>query len=405
MLRAVSARALASMSLAARAAARGSRGARAASLGAPGGLAPRLVGGAFRHAPRSRPAWVAPRRGAFSSSRASDRRTAAATDESAVNEVTASSVYANPELYELAFGFRDFDKEAAFLASLCETHGGGKLRSLLELGAGPAWHSVSCVTTQGPCVAVALDNAPAMLARAAQRAREQRCEQSVAVVEGDMTAFDVDAVKAAARVLVPLSSEDEEVSGSKPNDTFSEEDGFDLVTILLGTAAHLTDLEDAEKCLRLASRSLKRDGLVVLELEHPFDVFDGQLMDAQGDAWDREVEDGDLKGAKVLVEWGREGDPFDVETQIVERTVGVNVVDGETGKPFASNDGAVLFAPVEEIVMCRVFTAPEIALLGKLAGLRVVATFGDMDTSVPLTHEDANNMVIVLKRKEDEAER
>jgi hypothetical protein len=28
-----------------------------------------------------------------------------------------------------------------------------------------------------------------------------------------------------------------------------------------------------------------------------------------------------------------------------------------------------------------------------------------MDTSVPLTHEDANNMVIVLKRKGDEAER
>jgi hypothetical protein len=49
-------------------------------------------------------------------------------------------------------------------------------------------------------VAVALDNAPAMLARAAQRAREQRCEQSVAVVSGDMTAFDVDAVTAAKRV-------------------------------------------------------------------------------------------------------------------------------------------------------------------------------------------------------------
>lgn len=399
MLRAVSARALASMSLAARAAALGSRGARAASLGAPRALAPRLVGGAFRHAPRSRPAWVVPRRGAFSS-RASSRA-AAATDEGAGTS-TASSVYANPELYELAFGFRDFDKEAAFLASLCETHGSGRLRSLLELGAGPAWHSVSCVTTQGPCVAVALDNAPAMLARASQRARERGCEGSVAVVSGDMTAFDVDAVKAAARALVPLRSEDEDVSGSKP-DGFIE-DGFDLVTVLLGTAAHLTDLEDAEKCLRRASRSLARDGLVVLELEHPFDVFDGQLMDAQGDAWDREVEDGDLKGAKVLVEWGREGDPFDVETQIVERTVGLNVVDGETGAPFVAKDGAVAFAPVEEIVRCRVFTAPEMALLGKLAGLTVVATFGDMDASVPLTHEDSNNMVIVLKRA-DQAER
>ena len=101
----------------------------------------------------------------------------------------------------------------------------------------------------------------------------------------------------------------------------------------------------------------------------------------------------------MLVEWGREGDPFDVETQIVERTVGVNVVD-ENGQTPAN--GA--FTPVEEVVRCRVFTAPEIALLGKLAGLTVVATFGDMDADVPLTHEDANNMVIVLRRDSDDDE-
>ena len=167
------------------------------------------------------------------------------------------------------------------------------------------------------------------------------------------------------------------------------------MTVLLGTAAHLTAPEDAEACLRGAADCLAPGGIVVLELEHPYDLFDGQLMDAHGDAWDREVENGG--GLKVLVEWGREGDPFDVETQIVERTVGVNVVD-ENGRPPAN--GA--FPPVEEVVRCRVFTAPEIALLGKLAGLTVAATFGDMDADVPLTHEDANNMVIVLRRADDD---
>ena len=397
MLRAVATRVRSSMSLAATAAARGSRGARVASLGTPRAFARPLVGGARvfardRSPPRS--PWVPPRRGAFRVSRRSSRFVAA-TDDGAEPKPTpvASSVYADPELYELAFGFRDFDSEAAFLARMCRTHAGRAMRSVLELGAGPAWHSVSCVTTQGPCVAVALDNTPAMLKRASQRALERGCEESVAVVAGDMTRLDARALKQTAQTLVPTRRVSD-TADDRSNDD-SPLAGFDVVTVLLGTAAHLTAPEDAEACLRGAAECLAPGGIVVLELEHPYDLFDGQLMDAHGDAWDREVEGGG--GLKVLVEWGREGDPFDVETQIVERTVGINVVD-ENGRPPAN--GA--FPPVEEVVRCRVFTAPEIALLGKLAGLTVVATFGDMDADVPLTHEDANNMVIVLRRADDD---
>lgn len=391
-----------SMSLAATAAARGSRGARVASLGTPRAFARPLVGGARvfardRSLPRS-PS-TPPRRGAFRVSRRSSRFVAA-TDDGAEPKPTpvASSVYADPELYELAFGFRDFDSEAAFLARMCRAHAGRAMRSVLELGAGPAWHSVSCVTTQGPCVAVALDNTPAMLKRASQRALERGCEESVAVVAGDMTRLDARALKRTAQTLVPTRqklSDTTDDRSNRSNDDSREFAGFDVVTVLLGTAAHLTAPEDAEACLRGAADCLAPGGIVVLELEHPYDLFDGQLMDAHGDAWDREVENGG--GLKVLVEWGREGDPFDVETQIVERTVGVNVVD-ENGRPPAN--GA--FPPVEEVVRCRVFTAPEIALLGKLAGLTVAATFGDMDADVPLTHEDANNMVIVLRRADDD---
>merc|ERR1712166_838153 len=108
-------------------------------------------------------------------------------------------------------------------------------------------------------------------------------------------------------------------------------------------------------------------------------------MDAQGDAWDREVY-GD-SDTKVLVEWGREGDTFDVETHVVERTVGINVVNE---KRLPKNG----FQPIEETVRCKIFTAPEVHLLAKLAGLKVVTTYGDMDVDVPLMHEDAHNMIV-----------
>ena len=57
---------------------------------------------------------------------------------------------------------------------------------------------------------------------------------------------------------------------------------------------------------------------------------------------------------KVLVEWGREGDAFDVETHVVKRTVGFNVLDAVSGEP------APGFTPVNAVLPARVFTAPEI---------------------------------------------
>jgi hypothetical protein len=65
-----------------------------------------------------------------------------ATKDSEVegDAATASgSIYGNPALYELAFGFRDFEAEVKFLNELSVKHGTGELNDLLELGAGPAW--------------------------------------------------------------------------------------------------------------------------------------------------------------------------------------------------------------------------------------------------------------------------
>jgi hypothetical protein len=54
---------------------------------------------------------------------------------------------------------------------------------------------------------------------------------------------------------------------------------------------------------------------------------------------------------------------------------------------------------VEERVRCRIFTHPEVALIGDVAGFDVVETFGDMKGEHGLEDEDAQNMVIVLKKR------
>ena len=287
-------------------------------------------------------------------------------------------MYDDPRTYELAFGFREFDKEAAFLASLSARLGTGREpASLLELGAGPAWHSTAMASLCPGAVAVAVDNSTAMLERARERVAECALNERVAVVEGDMTRLDAKACVQRAFEMAPRESKQ------------SVARGFDVACVLLGTAAHLTHTEDAIACLRAIHDALAPGGVAVLELEHPYDLFEGQLMDAQGDAWDREDVD---QGVKVLVEWGREGDAFDVQTHVVSRTVGFNVLDLETNRP------AIGYEAVEQIVRCRVFTAPEVDALARLAGMRVCATFGDMDERVPLDSEEAHNMLVVLKK-------
>lgn len=233
-----------------------------------------------------------------------------------------------------------------------------------------ARHSTAMVDAVEETIAVAVDNSRAMVERARERIEELGSSGAVAVVQGDITALDVAAVFDAA--------------GMHPTNG-----GFDVAAILLGTAAHLITDDDAIACLRGAAAAVAPGGIVVLELEHPFDIFDGSLLRAEGDAWDRDVD-----GAKVLVEWGREGDFFDVERHVVERTVGFNVVDAETG---AAVDG---WPSIEETVTCRIFTAPEVALLARLAGLELVATYGDMNADVSLNADDAHNMVCVLKKPE-----
>ena len=275
--------------------------------------------------------------------------------------VGGASIYSKPDVYALAFGtFRDFPKEVDFLHKLYESSSGKKLRTLLELGCGPAWHSIehakkvlredniaitatttsnnsnknlSSKNNDSGIVSVALDVNKEMVSYAIERASDERAVLDVVdVVLGDMR----------------------DLSTHLPEKYLKSGGYFDCATLLLGTAAHLLTCEDATRTFREAFKCLREDGMFVVEVEHPMTtLFSGELKYQDGDenAWEvslgrsrksigrsddrsnnsstirREEEDEDDASEReetMRVVWGDpENDFFDAKNQVLHRTVSV----------------------------------------------------------------------------------
>ena len=312
----------------------------------------RRRGGSFRF-----PRFVATRSFNTSSSLSDDERRD--DDEYKEDEkglVGGASIYSKPDVYALAFGtFRDFPKEVDFLHKLYESVSGKKLRTLLELGCGPAWHSIehakkvlredniiATTTTSNNnnknlsknndsgIVSVALDVNKEMVSYAIERASDERAVLDVVdVVLGDMR----------------------DLSTHLPEKYLKSGGYFDCATLLLGTAAHLLTCEDATRTFREAFKCLREDGIFVVEVEHPMTtLFSGELKYQDGDenAWEvslgrsrsigrsddrsnisstirrEEDEDASEREETMRVVWGDpEKDFFDAKNQVLHRTVSV----------------------------------------------------------------------------------
>ena len=95
----------------------------------------------------------------------------------------------------------------------------------------------------------------------------------------------------------------------------------DMAYMLFGTFGHLLDSQSAQHCLQSIHAALKPDGLLVIELAHPADAFDGSLM--QEDEWG---EDGNEPSqdlgtpGELAVQYGKSGDQFDAIEQVQSYT-------------------------------------------------------------------------------------
>ncbi|KAK9901276.1 hypothetical protein WJX75_003778 [Coccomyxa subellipsoidea] len=278
------------------------------------------------------------------------------------------SLYNEPELYDRLFAGRDFASELQFLLGAYARHtaegqAGGRPQSFVELGCGPARHAVEA-WQQGMAQVTAVDDNRRMLEFARRQAAAAGA--TVRFLEGRL------------------------------EELFSTESGLpegflhaDLALLPLGTLAHALTNDDALRWLAAAGNALRPGGLLVLELPHPADVFDGALV--EGDDWELAgVEEGDID---LRMEYGAPMDDFDPYTQIMQRSVAVSEADPANEE----GDGWRLIG--REMVPQRVFTLQEVRLLARIAGFSVEGLYGEMALEADLQHEEAYRLIVVLKNE------
>jgi len=261
----------------------------------------------------------------------------------------SSELYDDPELYDLAFSYRDVAVEVDVLDAWYQRHGGRRPKRILELAAGPSSHAIE-FARRGAKVTT-LDASPAMCAYAQRRAREEGVV--LEVVEADMVRFRIPRHR------------------------------FDLAFVLLYSASHILDLDAMVSHMRSVGDHLAAGGLYVMEMSHPADFLAGSPKTQS--RWRL------TRGAKhVDVNFTSPIGAFDPATQIWNCRISVKVREGGRQRV------------LRERMTLRRWTAVELEAAARLAGnVRIVERHGSFDVDGPFGsgHPTEWRMISMLERR------
>jgi SAM-dependent methyltransferase len=292
------------------------------------------------------------------------------------SDIKDGKIYSLPALYDLAFGYRNFEQEVDFLLYAHEEHAGYPATSVLELAAGPARHSVEALKVPAEEEAaaiervVAIDMSPEMVAYGKELASHELGESSASFsyLEGDMRDFDVNGAT------------------------------FDTAWILLGSLQHMTTNDNVMACFSQIHKSLTAGGTLVIELPHPRETF--SMVECTRNGWEVPLEDenGEAYGELAIV-WGDEDDTFDPITQVRQFSVSMDL--STTDETLVNVDS---MRSVKEVVPMRQFTAQEISALATCCGFDVAAMFGALDEEVSVDNDDEAFRLVCVLRKQPPAD-
>ena len=286
---------------------------------------------------------------------------------------TSRRIYSLPALYDLAFGYRNYEEEVDFLVQQHQLlHNGQPPKRVIELAAGPARHSIEALRSSYIQSSTAIDLSPEMIDYSKDLANnelstEQRSQFHY--VQADMTNFDL----------------------SNNNDN-GDDDVYDSAWILLGSLQHLTTNPEVISCFQCTNRALREDGTLIIELPHPRETF--SLVECTRNGWEvpLEDEDGNTSGELKIV-WGDDNDDFDPIRQVRQFTVSMELEGGD-------DDSDDMVQSVKEVVPMRHFTSQEIDALARLSGFEVTSMHGALSSGVDVNDEDeAFRLVCVLQKK------
>jgi len=312
-------------------------------------------------------------------------------------ESKSKSIYSLPSLYDLAFGYRDYEQEVNFLLASHEKHSQntdaeGQLTKqtqksesnnkydILELAAGPARHSITASKLPSVKSCTAIDISSEMIQYSNEVANEELGDLGSG---GLRDKFSYECANMKSFNIQDLS----EKSLNVPSH-------FDCVWILLGSLQHLTSNKDVISCFKNISKCLNERGTLIVELPHPKEIF--SMVSCTRNGWEVPLEDDEgNEYGELKVLWGDADDHFDPVRQVRDFTVAMELSERQ------HDSREKTLTSVKEVVPMRLFTAQEMEALGQLSGLEMRGQYGALEQPVvDVNDEDAAfRLVCVFGKK------
>ncbi|MCK5125793.1 MAG: class I SAM-dependent methyltransferase [candidate division Zixibacteria bacterium] len=264
-----------------------------------------------------------------------------------VHADSVGKTFTMPEIYDIAFDFRDVGKEVDFLLQMALMHSGKSVASAMELACGPAYHTRELARRS--LISDGLDLEPKMVSYT-RGLIEKECS-SARIFEGDMRSF------------VP-------------------EQKYDLVYCLMASFAHLQTNDDIVEHFNCAADMLTDGGIYVISTAHPRDFYGDEDPSAETN-W--EMTRGDIT---VKTSWGGLEQKFDPLTEIDDLLVSYEVTTPTETTRYE-------FPDRYRRCSYQLFDA-----LVKLSGrFEIVDMYGDFNTNISLSNDRACWRFIPILRK------
>ena len=333
------------------------------------------------------------------------------SSSSTVEEIPSGpsgAIYSRPALYDLAFGYRNYDEEVKFLL---ESHdkfslqngddqdnneNDGKDRNILEFAAGPARHSITSLRNHPNKVSscTAIDLSTDMMEYSNEIADEELGDSGYG---GIRDRFQYVAADMRTVGMTDVENNDEyddenNVQALKKMKQCS----YDSAWILLGSMQHLTTNDDVISCFKSANNLLRPGGTMVIELPHPRETF--TMVECTKNSWEVPLEDenGDKYGELKII-WGDDDDTFDPIRQVRDFTVAMDLTIDDDAS--SAKDENTDLQSVREVVPMRLFTYQEIDALSRICDFEVVSLHGALSDEIDVNNEDQSFRLVCVLRK------
>lgn len=276
----------------------------------------------------------------------------------AASTTVGDNVYSQPALYDLAFGYRDYEEEVDFLLTEHHRWAGVPAVSVVELMAGPARHSIIALQREEISSVVCVD------------------------VEKAMSDYALDLL--AKEIPDDAQQQRFQYRIGDVRDNLDIATKVDTAWILIGSFQHMVNLADAVSCLK-AARQVLHDthGTLFVELPHPRELF--KDTECTRNEWTIPLELSDGSDDELHILWGdAANDAFDPLTQIRQHSIAMKLQSKRTRS-------------IETTVPLKSFTAPELEALATLSGFEVAAWYGALEDGIAVDDDYAYRMVCCLR--------